>query len=711
MAIEYPYCKPEIWGGIECSITRVGNNFRNQLLETGHHTRKDDIEQFAALGIRKLRYPVLWEYHQPADHSNIDWSETTERLNLIRSRGMEPIAGLLHHGSGPAYTDLIDPGFPQKLADYAAKVATRFPWLRYYTPVNEPLTTARFSGLYGLWYPHHKSELSFIKMLLNQLKGTVLAMQAIRKINPFAELIQTEDLSKTHSTPLLSYQALFENKRRWLTYDLLCRKVTKKHFFWNYFIEAGIDKSELMFFLDNPCPPAVIGCNYYVTSERYLDERIDQYPAWTHGGNGKHIYADTEAVRANRAEGLESLLIETWHRYQLPLAITECHLGCTREEQLRWLKETWDTCCQLNKKNIPFKAVTAWSLLGAYDWNSLLTQHNNDYEPGVFDIRNNHRRPTALSKLLYALSANGNYDHPLLQGKGWWHQPATKNMKNSKASPVLITGRNGTLGQAFIKTCERRSIPYIALPRTELDITNEQHIQRAIETYKPWAVINAAGYVKVDEAEINCTECIAANTTGPGLLATACTQYGIQLLTFSSDLVFDGTKTSPYDENDPVNPLNIYGASKVDGESRVQSAHPGSLIIRSSAFFGPWDRYNFVYAILQSLKNNETVHVAGDVMISPTYVPDLVNMAMDLFIDEEQGIWHISNKGMLSWADFAQEIAERGGYSINKLSRKPLAEMGWKAKRPLYSVLESKKGIELPALEHALGRYFEEQMV
>src|SRR5688572_25577967 len=149
MVIEYPFCKPEIWGGIECSLTRVGNNFRNQLLETGHHARKDDIEQFAALGIRKLRYPVLWEHHQPAENSTIDWKATTERLNLIRSNGMEPVAGLLHHGSGPAYTDLADPGFPQKLADYAAKVATQFPWLRYYTPVNEPLTTSRFSGLYG----------------------------------------------------------------------------------------------------------------------------------------------------------------------------------------------------------------------------------------------------------------------------------------------------------------------------------------------------------------------------------------------------------------------------------------------------------------------------------------------------------------------------------------------------------------------------------
>ena len=123
-------------------------------------------------------------------------------------------------------------------------------------------------------------------------------MQAIRKINPAAKLVQTEDLSKTHSTPLLAYQADFENKRRWLTYDLLCGKVNQHHFFWNYFISLGIPETDLQFFLDNTCPPDIMGFNYYVTSERYLDENIENYPACTHGGNGRHRYADTEAVRA-----------------------------------------------------------------------------------------------------------------------------------------------------------------------------------------------------------------------------------------------------------------------------------------------------------------------------------------------------------------------------------------------------------------------------
>ena len=117
-----------------------------------------------------------------------------------------------------------------------------------------------------------------------------------------------------------------------------------------------------------------MGFNYYVTSERYLDEQIENYPSWTHGGNDKHKYADTEAVQTGHIVRIAVLLKEAWHRYHLPIAVTECHLSCSREEQLRWLKETWDSCCTLKREGIDIKAMTAWSLLGAYDWNSLLPQ-------------------------------------------------------------------------------------------------------------------------------------------------------------------------------------------------------------------------------------------------------------------------------------------------------------------------------------------------
>ncbi|RYY30837.1 MAG: NAD-dependent epimerase/dehydratase family protein [Chitinophagaceae bacterium] len=704
---------PEVWGGIECTINRVGDRYRDQLISSGHYRRGDDIAAFAELGIRALRYPILWEKHQSQQDAVIDFSWSQNRLNEIRSNNIEPIAGLLHHGSGPAFTSLEDPGFPEKLAEYAGKVAEQFPWIRYYTPVNEPLTTARFSGLYGFWYPHRATERSFFLMLLNQLKGTVLAMQAIRAVNPEAQLVQTEDLSYVHSTQKLAYQASFENKRRWLTMDLLCGLVDRKHYFWKYIVNTGIDESELDFFLENKFPPSIIGYNYYVTSERYLDENLDAYPVSTHGGNGKHFYADFEAVRKGKSAGLKSLLQQAWDRYGLPLAVTECHLSCTREEQLRWFTENWKICCELRNEGVDLRAITAWSLLGAYDWNSLLTRENQFYEPGVFDVSNNHRRPTALVQMIQQLATRGAYDSHLLNAKGWWHNQVKQDINQLpfSMSPVMIIGKTGTLGSAFQRICEVRSLSYVSLTRQDIDILDEQSIRQAVERYKPWAIVNATGFVRVDEAEQKQDECFNVNAVAPSIMAKVANDYGISFVSFSSDLVFDGDKNAPYTEDDLALPLNIYGESKARGESMILEANDAALVVRTSAFFGPWDKYNFVYAVLNAVKNGQSMEIPDDVLVSPTYVPDLCHAAMDLLIDQEKGIWHISNSGITSWAEFGGIIAAKAGYSTSTLIAKPSAEMCWKARRPLYSVLESGKGIKLPLLEDALHRYFENRIV
>jgi len=376
---------------------------------------------------------------------------------------------------------------------------------------------------------------------------------------------------------------------------------------------------------------------------------------------------------------------------------------------MRWFNETWESCCNLKKKGIDIKSVTVWSLLGAFDWNSLLTCTNNYYESGAFNIGANNLRRTALGKMVKEIADTGEGNHPVLNARGWWHKSRDiKNgMEKSKENQLLIIGRNGTLGSAFMKICEHRSIPYIALSRKEVDISNEQDIRRILEKYKPWGLINTAGYVKVDDAETNCNECFAVNTVAPGILAGLCNKKGIHFMTFSSDLVFDGNKKTPYNETDVAKPLNIYGISKANGEQVVQKVNPGALIIRTSAFFGPWDSSNFAYTILDSLKNERSYSVVKDVIVSPTYVPDLANASMDLFIDEEQGVWHLSNEGMVSWADFARAIADRAGYKKHNLLFRNLEEMKWKAQRPLYSALKSDKGIKLPVLDNALERFFE----
>src|SRR3954467_15039913 len=212
----------QLWGGIECTINRVGDRFVDQLERCGHYTREGDLEAIAALGVKALRFPVLWERVAPDGVARADWSGADRALTRLRDLGVEPIVGLVHHGSGPSGTHLLDPRFPQRLPPLPPAFAPRYPWVRRYTPINEPLTTARFAALYGHWYPHCRDDRSFVRALMTQLRATVLAMRAIRDVIPEARLVQTEDIGKTWATSELQYQADYENERRWLTYDLLC---------------------------------------------------------------------------------------------------------------------------------------------------------------------------------------------------------------------------------------------------------------------------------------------------------------------------------------------------------------------------------------------------------------------------------------------------------------------------------------------------------
>ncbi|MBD2384252.1 family 1 glycosylhydrolase [Cylindrospermum sp. FACHB-282] len=733
----------EIWGGVECTVNRVGEEYFDQLESNGHARRLDDLELFAQLGIVKIRYPVLWEKVAPNGLENADWSWADERLGRLQELGITPIVGLVHHGSGPRDTSLVDPEFPQKLAEFAHGVAERYPWVKHYTPINEPLTTARFSGMYGHWYPHGRDNLTFARALLGQCRAIALSMKVIREINRNAQLVQTEDLGKIYSTLRLVYQSGLENQRRWLSFDLLCGYITPMHPMWGYLRYCGISEGELeKACLDSYCPPDIIGINHYLTSDRFLDEHTENYPALTHGGNGWDKYADVEAVRvcAEGVAGPYTLLLEAWERYRLPLAVTEVHLSCTREEQLRWFYEVWNAAQKLQNEGVDVRAITAWALLGSYDWNSLVTRSVGYYESGVFDLRSPRPRPTAIAKLIRNLAAGHQPNHPLLDTPGWWHRPErllfpAVSCDNSRAEfastvpsahisnqhkislasprPLAIVGARGTLGKAFARLCQARGITYRLLSRQQMDITNPTSVNAVLAELQPWAVVNAAGYVRVDDAEREPHICLKINTEGAEILATACAQHNAALLMFSSDLVFNGAVTKPYVETDIVDPLNVYGCSKVLAEKLVLQAYPTSLVIRTSAFFGPWDEYNFVTIALRQLSAGNTFVAAEDAVVSPTYIPDLVHASLDLLIDGESGLWHLANTSAsegITWADLARVAAKQVGVSVSSLIALPTQELGLIARRPIYSVLGSDRGELMPCLDSAISRYFDERV-
>jgi len=698
-----------LWGGIECTVARIGDVFRNQARETGHADRIEDLDTIAGLGIRTVRYPVLWETISPDHPAQTEWGWHDARLQRLRELGITPIAGLVHHGSGPRYTSLLDPLFPEMLAEHARRVAVRYPWLTQFTPVNEPLTTARFSGLYGHWYPHGHSTAIFMQALVTQCRAIVLSMQAIRTVTPGAQLIQTEDLGKTFSTPAMHYQAEHDNQRRWLGFDLLCGRVDENHPWYQHFLEAGIDPKTLAFFPENICAPDVIGINHYLTSERFLDHRYEKYSEQHQANNGREAYADVEAVRIDFPEpctGPRARLMEAWERYRLPLAVTEAHHGCSRDEQLRWLVEVWQAANAVREQGADVRAVTVWSLFGCVDWNTLLTCENNFYESGVFDARCQPPRPTALATAMQALAATGKFDHPVLDRLGWWHRD--ERYYHAPASPsaskpgtprrIAIAGATGTLGKAFARICTHRGLDYDLLTRSDMDITDTASVEAALARYRPWAVVNAAGYVRVDQAEQEAGRCFRENATGAETLARACARLGIPYVTFSSDLVFDGSLGRAYVESDLVCPTGIYGSSKAAAERLVADAWPHALVIRTSAFFGPWDRYNFVHGVVENLGAGRTVEASGRTMVSPTYVPDLVHAALDLLIDGASGVWHLANQGLVSWHELALQVADAARIDTRGLVRADHGEH-------CVTALTSERGLILPPLDEAIQRY------
>ena len=189
---------------------------------------------------------------------------------------------------------------------------------------------------------------------------------------------------------------------------------------FDYMRGGGISEAEIYWFAEHACPPNILGINYYVTSDRFLDHRTELYPENRRSAEG--AFADVEAVRVrpDGIVGVDSLLSEAWLRYRIPVAITEVHLGCTVDEQIRWMAESWEAAMQVRRRGVECVALTAWALLGSFYWNELVTRENGHYEPGVFDIRSGSPEPTDLARVVAQIAAGRRPRHDALARAGWW---------------------------------------------------------------------------------------------------------------------------------------------------------------------------------------------------------------------------------------------------------------------------------------------------
>lgn len=709
----------EKWGGAECTINRVGDQWFDQIRATGHHDRPADFSAIAGLGLDALRLPILWERVWPDPQAAPDWDWTDRACAALTEHGIRPIAGLVHHGSGPAGTSLVAPDFAPRLAEFAALVAERYPTIADWTPINEPLTTARFSALYGIWYPHVRDEGLFWTALLNQIDATRLGMRAIRATVPGARLIQTDDLGRTYATAGLAEQAAFDNQRRWMTWDLLCGMVGPDHPLWQRLCGFGL-QARMEGIAADPCPPDVIGINHYLTSDRLLDEQVEDYPEQQPGGNGQAEYCDIGAIRALTPApgGLRGAVREAWARYGRPIALTEIHNGCTREEQVRWFEQAWRLALQARAEGIDLRAVTAWALFGNSGWSTLLTRQE-PYEAGVFDVSAGQLRETALAAAIRRPGIGAGRT----AGLGWWERPSrllhrprprpatmaeygqSRLHPSPSRQPLLILGATGTLGRALAAECQSRDIPFVLTARSQIDLLNPVTVAAALDDMRPWAVINATGWVRVDEAEDDPKACDAINHRAALSLARACAERGVPTLSFSTDLVFDGQLDRPYHEEDAINPLGRYGRSKAALERALAALGGNHLVVRTAAFFSPFDRHNFAVQALAALVQGQPFAAANDCVLSPTYVPDLCRYALDLLFDGETGIWHLTNATAVTWHGLGLLLADAAGLDPGLLLAVSQSQMAWRAPRPANSALVSTRGLLMPRLDNAIERF------
>lgn len=249
---------------------------------------------------------------------------------------------------------------------------------------------------------------------------------------------------------------------------------------------------------------------------------------------------------------------------------------------------------------------------------------------------------------------------------------------------VLITGANGMLGRDLQEALVGHEVT--ALGRADLDVTDPEAADAAVSGHD--AVVNCAAYTKVDDAEAHEAEAYAVNATGPANLAAACARRGARLVTISTDYVFDGTATSPYEEDRPRDPLNAYGRTKAAGEELALQRHPGgTYVVRTAWLYGAHGP-NFARTMLQLAASRDTWSVVDDQVGQPTWTADLAAQIVRLLESEAPaGVYHGTNSGEATWYEFARAVLEEAGLDPERIQPTDSSAFVRPAPRPAYSVL------------------------
>jgi len=276
---------------------------------------------------------------------------------------------------------------------------------------------------------------------------------------------------------------------------------------------------------------------------------------------------------------------------------------------------------------------------------------------------------------------------------------------------ILVTGSNGQLGWEIAQAANMfPEFEFVFVDRNAMDLSNPLELNSIIELFTPDAIINTAAYTAVDKAEIETSLAHTINAEAVGQLARIAKKNNIAFITYSTDYVFNGNATSPYEIDTPLDPVNFYGKTKADGEQLANAANENTIIIRTSWVFSSHG-HNFVKTMMRLMKEKDALNVVGDQKGRPTYAKDLAMASIQMLIalnagKNIKGIYHFANTGETTWYGFAEKIKELAGLKCN-LSSINTQQFPTPAKRPSYSVLNTQKiekdlGIQIPSWENAL---------
>jgi dTDP-4-dehydrorhamnose reductase len=282
--------------------------------------------------------------------------------------------------------------------------------------------------------------------------------------------------------------------------------------------------------------------------------------------------------------------------------------------------------------------------------------------------------------------------------------------------PILVAGKSGQLARCLLDSAVLHNVPMVAVGRPELDLENGEGIDRVMAAVEPSAIVNAAAYTAVDRAEAESERAFAVNCDGATLLAAGAARRGIPFIQISTDYVFDGSKRSPYREDDVPAPQNVYGSSKLAGEIAVLKACPGAAVIRTSWVYSPYGN-NFVRTMLRLSDEQPVVRIVEDQRGTPTSATDLA-VAILAIVEQLRsangcdgaGIYHLAGDGETSWHGFATAVfasLARRGRRVPTLQAITTAEYPTPARRPKNSCLDSSRaervfGVRLPPWRSSL---------